>query len=207
MGLLLDTKFWADALNRLADLQPGIGQPITKKNASRICEIACNTLSAVLADPQFSVDLANAIALAKNTPLVGAKTQNFSAFLTSFMILESKILEDAGVNTVASRDLAREVHAVAGSADKADLDRLEEKIVFLRKLACNADGADDPKKPFWVAAWRGVKGGALVGMDFGSIAGTAVVLGPAGAAVAGTVSGFSIGYGAALVRDALKGYW
>ena len=207
MGILLDKRFWAGTLNQLASLQPGLGRPISKKNAARIREIACNAFSALLADPQFSVDLAKAVNLAKSGPPIDAKTPNFLEFLKSFMLLENKILDDAGVDTVASRDLEREIYVIAGVADSTDLDRLKDKINFLQKLACDSNAAEDPKRPFWLAAWRGVKGAGLIGIDLGTVAGTAVTLGPAGAAVSGTVAGTSIGFGAALVKDALKGRW
>jgi hypothetical protein len=207
MGILLDNKFWACTLNQLASLQPKLGRPISKENAAQIREIACNAFSTLLADPQFSVDLAKAVDFAKSFPPIDTKAPNFQEFLKSFMLLENKILDDAGVDTVASRDLEREIRTVAGFADTKDLDRLKDKIIFLQKLACNSNAAEDPERPFWVAAWRGVKGASLIGMDLGAVGGTAVTFGPAGAAVSGTIVSTSIGFGAALVNDALKGRW
>src|SRR5439155_27197800 len=202
MGMLLNTRFWADTLNQLATLQPALGQPINEKNGAQIRQIACTAFSTLLDDPQFPVDLAHAIDLAKSASRIDAtKTPNFLAFLDSFMLLENKILADAGVNTVASRDLDRETRMIAKSADTKRLEQLQGKITFLKKLACDSDAAADPKKPFWLAVWRGIKGVGLIGLDVGTAAGSAVVLGPAGAAATGTVAGISAGYGAALVED------
>jgi hypothetical protein len=208
MGTLLNGDFWADSLNQLAKLQPELGQHINGKNAARIRQIACRALSTLLDDQQFSTDLANALDLAKTANVIdAAETANFGAFLDSFMLLENKILADAGVDTVASRDLEREIRKVAKSPDAARLEQLEAKITFCKKLACDSNAVDDPKKPLWVVVWRAVKGVGLIGVDAGAIAGAAVTLGLAGGAAAGSVPAISTGYGFALLADAVKGRW
>jgi hypothetical protein len=208
MGVLRDPPYWAAIVNRLIVLQPALGEPITDAAGNEIRRISCDALSTLLADQQFLPDLAAATDLARSAnSILATETPAFLAFVDSFMLLESKILADAGVNSIASRDLDRELRGIARTADPTRLDRLADKIAFLRKLACEPDGAADPKKPLWLAVWRGVKGVAVLGIDLGTIGGTAVLLGPGGAAVAGGVIGTSITYGGGLVSDALKGRW
>jgi hypothetical protein len=84
---------------------------------------------------------------------------------------------------------------------------LEPKITFCKKLACDSNAVEDPKKPLWIVVWRAVKGVGLIGVDIGAITGAAVTLGLAGGAAAGSVAAISTGYGAALVQDAVKGRW
>lgn len=84
------------------------------------------------------------------------------------MVLENKILTDAGVDSIASRDVEREIRALATQADAYSLDRLHDKIMFLQRLACDPNAADDPKKPLWQAVWRGLKGVGLIGIDAGT---------------------------------------
>lgn len=208
MSKLADTELWSGALNQLALLTPAPGTLINKRNADRIREISCDALSLLLADPEFPGDLEKAIAQAKTTHGIdGAEMPNFVYFLNKFMRLENKLLADAGVNTVASRDLEREIHTIATVPYTERLDQLREKITFVKRLACDPNAVDDPKRPLWRAVWRGVKGVGLIGLDVASAAGAAVILGPGGSAAFGTVIGISTGYGAALVDDAVKGRW
>lgn len=208
MGKLTDTEFWAGTLNEMAALAPPLGQAIEQRNAAKIREIACRALSALLDDPEFSQDLANAIAQAQAVPdLSTMEPSAFAAFLNRFMELENKLLKDAGVDTVASRDLEREIRTLGKTSFAENLDRLSDKIEFLRRLACSPDAVDDPKNPLWQVAWRGVKGVGVIGLDMGSAAGAAIVLTPAGGAAAGVVAGISASYGAALINEAVRGRW
>lgn len=208
MSKLTDTEFWALTLNELAALAPPRGHAIEERNAARIREIACRALSTLLDDPEFPQDLANAIAQAEAVPdISGMEQPAFTAFLDTFMALENKLLKDAGVDTVASRDLEREIRTLGKTSFAESLDRLADKIEFLRRLACSPEIADDPKKPLWQVVWRGVKGVGLIGLDVGSAAGAAIVLTPAGGAAAGVVAGISASYGAALIDNAVRGRW
>lgn len=208
MGVLLDTKFWARTLNEMAVLKPKLGEPISKQDAAKIHGFACSTLSTLTSDPEFSSDLQKALSLAPSQSLLDARKEpNYMEFLERFMMLERKILADAGVDSVASRDLESELREAAMGDGQYRPDQLEDMIRFLMKLACNPSAAEDPQKPLWVALWRGIKGAATVGIDAGAAAGGTVALGPAGAAAAVTLAGASVGYGAVLVRDALRGRW
>ncbi len=208
MSRLADTEFWANSLNQIAPLTPALGNPINAGDAAKIRQIACRTLTLLLDDPEYPKDLANAVAQAKTATAIDATdTPQFVEFLDRFVLLESKILADARVDTVASRDLEREIRIVAKAPDARRLEQLADKIAFLQRLACDPDAVDDPKRPLWMTVWRGVKGVALIGIDVGSAAGATLVLGPGGAAAIGTVAGISAGYGAAFVSDALKGRW
>ena len=208
MGKLFDTKFWADTLNDVTSLKPPLGQPIKKADASRIKSIACKAFSTVLDDPMFHADIAHAISLAKSAHVINSpKTKDFEKFLDDFMRLENKLLADAGVNSVASRDLAQEIRRIAVSPDPSRFDQLEQKIVFCRKLACDPKAAYDPKKPIWQVALRAVEGLGLIGVDAGAAGGAAVILGPFGVAAAETVAAISGGYGAAIIAGAIKGRW
>lgn len=208
MSKLTDAALWSDTLNQLALLTPAPGTLINKRNADRIREISCDALSLLLDDPEFPGDLEKAIAQAKTTHGIdGAEMPNFEDFLNKFMRLESKLLADAGVNTVASRDLEREIRTIATVPYIEHLGQLREKITFVKRLACDPNAVDDPKRPLWRAVWRGIKGVGLIGLDAGSTGGAAVILGPAGAGVVGTVVGISVGLGTTLVHEAVKGRW
>jgi hypothetical protein len=208
MGKLLDTKFWADTLNELTSLNPPLGQPIKKADASRIKSIACKAFSAVVDDPMFHADITHAINLAKSAHVISApKTKDFEKFLDDFMRLENKLLADAGVNSVASRALDQEIRRIAVSPDSTRFDRLEEKIVFCRELACDPKAAYDSKKPPWEVALRAVEGLGVIGVDAAAAGGAAVTLGPFGVAAAGSVAAISGSYGAAIIADAIKGRW
>jgi hypothetical protein len=208
MGVLSNSQYWAQNLNKMAGLVPPLGQAIPPKDAAEIRAIACSALSNLLADPEFRKDLAIATDLARSVDTMSAsKASEFQPFLNRFMELESKILADAHIDTIASRDLEREIRGSASHPSPVPLDRLADMIAFCQSLACNAGAVDDPKRPLWEVAWRGTKGVGLLGIDIGSTIGSAVVLGPGGAAAVGSVAAFSCGYGADILWDALKGRW
>lgn len=208
MGLLANSSYWAEALNQMAQLKPPLGQAISARDAAQIRSIACRVLSDLIGDKDFKQDLAAAIRLAEGAaPVDSYKAQGFQYFLDAFMVLESKILADANVDTIASRDLEREIRRVASDPDPNRLHRLDEKIVFCRNLACDPSAVEDPARPIWERAWVGVKGVGVLGIDLGVTGGSAVVLGVAAAAVVGSIAGMSCSYGAALVSDSVKGRW
>jgi len=208
MGALLDTKLWADILNELASISPPLGQRINDADASQIKLIACKAFSIVLDDPTFHADMAHAINLARSADVIdAAKMKDFEKFLDDFMRLENKLFADAGVDSVASRDLEREIRRIAVSPNPTRFDQLEQQIAFCKKLACDPNAGDDPKKPIWEVALRAVEGLGLIGVDAGAAGGATVSLGPFGIAATATVAGISIGYGATLVTNAVKGRW
>jgi hypothetical protein len=208
MGILLDNKYWADVVNRLDQLMPKLGETITKDSAMQIRAIACEALTKLIQDPDFQKDLAHAIELGMKATVVDDPTvPSFPKFLEEFMLHENKILGDSGVKTTAARDLQNEIYRIAMDRDqpKNRFDRLDAKIAFCAKLACDPTIPEDPKKPsLFAVALKAVKGVAVIGMDVGTAAAAAVTLGPAGAAATGTVAGISASYGAAMVADAVK---
>src|SRR5215469_6608587 len=175
MGVLLDRHFWGKALSELADLAPRIGEKISTADAAKIRKIACTALSQLLDDPEFQADLKQVIGK-HGHHFATINERNYDEFLNAFMELEAKILADAGVSTVASRDLEREIRKVTRNPSYGHFERLEKKIEFLWFSACEPHAADDQKKPLWSAVWRGVKGVGLIGIDVGSAATAAVVL-------------------------------
>jgi hypothetical protein len=211
MGILLDNKYWADVVNRLDQLTPKLGETITKDAAKQIRSIACEALTKLTTDPDFQKDLAHAIDLGMKATVIDDPTiPGFPKFLEEFMLQENKILGDSNVKTTAARDLQSEIHRTAMNKDqpKNRFDRLDAKIAFCAKLACDPTIPEDPKKlSLFAVALKAVKGVAVIGMDVGTAAAAAITLGPAGAAATGTVAGISAGYGAGMIVDAVKGRW
>jgi hypothetical protein len=86
----------------------------------------------------------------------------------------------------AFRDIGFRARMIAALHQLADTAR-KDKIIFCRRLACNDNGADDPKKPIWKAVLRGVQGLGVIGVDVGAVIVTA---GPVGAAISLALSDF-----------------
>jgi hypothetical protein len=208
MGKLLDATYWSKALDRLAEQKPKLGESISKGAAQTIRKIGCETLSGVLSDPDFSRDLDFAIKLAKTATIIDTPAvKGFEDFLSAFMLIENKIFQDAGVNTVASRDLQDEIKRTAIVPDPGRLDAVKDKIGFLHKLACNPEAVDNPKKPLWRAVWRGTLGLGLVAVDGTSAFASAVTIGPVGVIASWTAAAISSGYGFNLFSDGVRDYF
>lgn len=208
MGLLRRPDFWAGPLNEMAGLMPPLGQTVSPAVAEKVRQIACKTLGLVVDDPDFEKDVDDVVSLAKSAHDVTAGTvPAYSRFLDAFIVLEHKILTDAGVNTVAVRDLEREIRGVASNPDPMRLDRVKDKIRYCRRLACDREIADDPAKPLWQSAWRGCKGVGVLGVDIGSGVAAAVTMGPAGAAAVAGVAALSCDYGLGILWSAMKQRW
>src|SRR5262245_43920875 len=208
MGLLRRPDYWAGPLNEMAQLMPPLGETVPPAVAVRVRQIACKTLGLVVDDPEFKKDVADAVGLAKSAfGVTVGNAPDYSRFLDAFMVLEHKILTDAGVNTVAVRDLDREIRGVASGLDPQRVDRVEDKIRYCRRLACDPGVADDPAKPLWQAAWRGCKGAGVLGIDIGSGVAATVTMGPAGAAAVAGVAALSCDYGLGILMSAIKQRW
>ncbi len=210
MGLLTEVNYWRDALNQLSQFLPPIGQAVTQENAVSIRTLACTSLTNLINDAEFEADIAAVISKATeaSSAIDAVHLASFRDFLEMFMALEVKLLRDAGVNSAAANDLDLELRLIAKTPAKDRLERLADKVRYCASLACNAAMPESPDKiPLWKAALRGVQGVAVIGVDVGSSAGAACLLGPAGAAAVGTLAGISAGYGAALVHEAIKGRW
>jgi hypothetical protein len=204
MPVLLNGQFWAGALNEMIALQPGRGQAISRKNAARIREIGCLTLTILLNDPEFDSDLARARALVGQFSPINARAPNYAQFIDEFMRVENRILADEGVDTVASRHLEQEILGIAPRAVASNADDFKDRIVFLRKLAC--EGPADPARPLWKRVLRGVCGVGIAGIDASAVA-VATPLATIAIASIGTAAVFSGGVGYNLLVDALKGRW
>jgi hypothetical protein len=210
MGLLVeDTRFWADVLNDLVIRQPPLGQPLSKIDAQGIQRVACTALTALVNDPDFPKDVVRAVELMNDTPTLHPNEPSFPAFYRTFIILEDKILEEAGVNSVAAHDIRREIYESVRGAYVCDTDRLEDKIRYLQKLACDPETVD-PKKGLLASIVRGLKGVAVLAIDIGSGAVATGMLGvpaPVGVFVFGSVMSLSSSRGVTLIGQALSGHW
>lgn len=211
MGLLRNAPYWSKVLNEMTELKPSLGQKMSPELAARIQKIACAALSALTRDKELSEDLEQARELTGDVRY-HPNVRGFEEFLQMFMLLESKILSDAGVNPVAANDLLLEVQMSARQKldEKERFNRLDEKIGYCAKLACGGvetEASDDPRKSVWARVWRATAGVAQISADMGFSIGALVFLSPIGAVAASSIIGISTGYGADLVSDAIRDKW
>lgn len=210
MGVLKDGQYWTGVLNQISALNPPIGHDISPANAAAIRQLACAAFTKLLDDPDFEQDLGDAIAAARDAaPALNAtRHPNFDHFVDLFMVLEAKILRDAGLKAKAVGELDRELRSALKEPESDRMEGLADKIRYCRKLACDPTIPEDDKKtPLWKVAVQAAKGVGVIGADVGAAAGAAVTLGPAGAAAVGTVAGISAGAGASMIQKAIKGRW
>jgi hypothetical protein len=179
-------------------------------DALALLKAGCRALTDLVTDSEFKSDLAAAIQFAKAAEDKQDRAlPEFSGFLDDFIRAEMEVLLQSGVNMDSTVKILNEISDLARDATGAPerLYRLEEKIRFCAKLACDSHKDLRQETPFWLDVRRAVTGVALIGIDLAAVGGTTIVFPPGSAAVAGAVVGVSIGYGGEAVRNAIRRFW
>ncbi len=210
MGILLDEKHWARAINKMWELRPPRHEPMPREQVAEFLQVACRSLSDLLEDPEFLPDLRYVAELSRKAGGVPpVASQEFTRFFEEFMRAERALLLQSGMDLDSASDLLEEIDQITQIIQHFDHDVVDlgGRLEFATKLACDsswkeADVAEQESRIRDV--WRVVKGGAIVGIDGAAAAAGTIFGGIVGGVVAAGPAAASVSFGSALIYDAVK---
>lgn len=227
MGLLLNTRYWAEIADQISRHLPISTSTMPVDQAREIVRLGCIHLTQLARDSELSNDLGRAHELYQASLSDGDPSIfPFGDFTASLIRAETIVFRQSNFSEAVIVSLIEAMTEVrdAFKLDEEHFDRITEKIAYAAEISCKY--SDEPTaEPGDIAIWRRVwyatSGITVMSADIGTVGAAAaggavasVSLGlPPGlldgclAVAADRAVGRSIPYGASMLRMAIHRLW